>query len=95
MPDGGGRTATAMANPPSVVYVLSPADLDEIRGTYPPLASQLLLNVAKALSAAQCRADDRCGRRQLRPTGRGLSAAPRTARSQRCYWIFSTFVRAA
>ena len=51
MLDGGGRTATAVADEPSVVYVLTRANLDAIRAADPTLASQVLLNLAKQLSA--------------------------------------------
>jgi MFS superfamily sulfate permease-like transporter/CRP-like cAMP-binding protein len=51
MLDGGGRTATARADQPSVAYVLTRERLDEIRRTNPALASQVLLNLARQLSA--------------------------------------------
>jgi SulP family sulfate permease len=51
MLDGGGRTATAVADEPSVVYVLTRASLDAIRAADPALASLVLLNLAKQLSA--------------------------------------------
>jgi anti-anti-sigma regulatory factor len=51
MLDGGGRTATGVADQPSVVYVLTRDALDEIRRTDPTLATQVLLNLARQLSA--------------------------------------------
>lgn len=51
MLDGGGRTATGVADEPSVVYVLTRAALDEIRHDDPALASLLLLNLAREASA--------------------------------------------
>ncbi len=51
MLDGGGRSAGAAADEPSVVYVLTRADLDAIREHEPRLASLLLLNVARQVSA--------------------------------------------
>lgn len=51
MLDGGGRTAGAVADERSVVYVLTRADLDLIREREPQLAALLLLNVARQLSA--------------------------------------------
>ncbi len=51
MLDGGGRTATGVADLPSVVYVLTRDALDEIRRTDPTLATQVLLNLALQLSA--------------------------------------------
>ena len=51
MLDGGGRTATGIADEPSVVYVLTRDALDEIRRTDPTLATQVLLNLARQLSA--------------------------------------------
>ncbi len=51
MLDGGGRTATAVAEQPSTVYVLTRAALDDIRRDDPALASQILLNLAGELSS--------------------------------------------
>ena len=51
MLDAGGRTAGAAADEPSVVYVLTRADLDRIRAEEPALAILVLLNVARQLSA--------------------------------------------
>lgn len=51
MLDGGGRSAGAVADEASVVYVLTRADLDAIREREPQLASLLLLNVARQVSA--------------------------------------------
>jgi MFS superfamily sulfate permease-like transporter len=51
MLDGGGRTATAVADRPSVAYVLTRESLDAVRRTDPALASQILLNLARQLSA--------------------------------------------
>ena len=51
MLDGGGRTATGVADTASVVYVLTRAALDEVRRDDPALASQLLLNLAREASA--------------------------------------------
>ena len=51
MLDGGGRTAAGVADEASVVYVLARSDLDEIRRTDPALATQVLLNLARQLSA--------------------------------------------
>ena len=49
--DGGGRTATGVADKPSVVYVLTRDALDEIRREDPALATQLLFNLTRQLSA--------------------------------------------
>lgn len=51
MLDGGGRTATGVADQPSVVHVLTRAALEEIRRDDPALAAQLLLNLAREASA--------------------------------------------
>ncbi len=51
MLDGGGRTATGVADRPSVVYILTRDALDEIRRNDPMLATQVLLNLARQLSA--------------------------------------------
>ena len=51
MLDGGGRTAGAAADEPSVVYVLTREGFDAIRGGEPALANVLLLNIARELSA--------------------------------------------
>jgi SulP family sulfate permease len=51
MLDGGGRSAGAAADEPSVVYVLTRADLDAIRERDPALANVVLLNIARQLSA--------------------------------------------
>ena len=51
MLDGGGRTAGAVADEPSVVYELTRANLETIRATEPELANLVLLNIARQLSA--------------------------------------------
>ncbi|MFO1413746.1 MAG: SulP family inorganic anion transporter [Burkholderiales bacterium] len=51
MLDGGGRSAGAAADEPSVVYVLTRESLDTIRAQEPALASVVLLNVARQVSA--------------------------------------------
>jgi len=51
MLDGGGRTARAVADEPSVVHVLTRARLDEIRRSDPLLASHVLFNLARHLSS--------------------------------------------
>ncbi|MFO1395518.1 MAG: SulP family inorganic anion transporter [Burkholderiales bacterium] len=51
MLDGGGRSAAAVADEASVVYVLTRANLDAIRAREPALASLVLLNVARQISA--------------------------------------------
>lgn len=64
MLDGGGRTARAVADEPSVVHVLTRESLDAIRRDDPALASQILFNLARHLSSllrfanATLRADD-------------------------------------
>lgn len=50
MLDGGGRTATAVADAPAVVYALSAEALDEISRTHPAVAVCLHRNVALHLS---------------------------------------------
>jgi anti-anti-sigma regulatory factor len=50
MLDGGGRTAGAAADEPSVVYVLTRADFDALRARDPALAGTLLFNIARELS---------------------------------------------
>jgi CRP-like cAMP-binding protein len=50
MLDGGGRTATAVADAPAVVYALSADALDEISRTHPAVAVRLHRNVALHLS---------------------------------------------
>ncbi len=51
MLDGAGRTASAAADEPSVVYVLNRTDFDKLRAGDPALANLLLLNIARQLSA--------------------------------------------
>ena len=51
MLDGGGRTATGVADMPSVVHVLTRDALDGIRRADPTLATQVLLNLSRQLSA--------------------------------------------
>lgn len=51
MLDGGGRTATGVADAASIVHVLTRAALDEVRRDDPALASLLLLNLAREASA--------------------------------------------
>jgi CRP-like cAMP-binding protein len=51
MLDGGGRSASAVADEASVVYVLTAASLDSLRAEEPELAYVLLLNIARELSA--------------------------------------------
>ena len=48
--DGAGRSADAIADEDSVVYVLTQAQLDDIRAREPALAAQILLNIARQLS---------------------------------------------
>jgi hypothetical protein len=50
MLDGGGRTASAVADAPTVVQVLTLAALDEIGRTHPEVAIRLHRNVALHLS---------------------------------------------
>jgi CRP-like cAMP-binding protein len=50
MLDGGGRTAGAVADAPTVVYALTLAALDEIGRTHPEVAIRLHRNVALHLS---------------------------------------------
>ena len=50
MLDGGGRTAGAVADAPTVVYALTQAALDEIGRTHPEVAICLYRNVAQHLS---------------------------------------------
>jgi MFS superfamily sulfate permease-like transporter len=49
--DGGGRTATGVADEPSVVYVLTRGALDALRDEDPALALAVLENIARQLSA--------------------------------------------
>jgi hypothetical protein len=51
MLDGGGRTATGIADEPSVVYILTRADLAAIKASDPALALAVLRNIAVQLSA--------------------------------------------
>jgi MFS superfamily sulfate permease-like transporter len=51
MLDGGGRTATGVADEPSVVYALSRDALDSLRDEDPALALAVLRNIARQLSA--------------------------------------------
>ncbi len=51
MLDGGGRTATGVADAASVAYVLTRSALEDIRRDDPALASRLLLNLAREASA--------------------------------------------
>ncbi len=50
MLDGGGRTASAVADAPTVVYALTLVALDEIGRTHPDVAIRLYRNVALHLS---------------------------------------------
>jgi SulP family sulfate permease len=50
MLDGGGRTAAAVADSPTVVHVLTLAALNEIGRTHPEVAIPLYRNVALHLS---------------------------------------------
>ena len=51
MLDRGKRSAGAAADEPSVLYVLTRADFDALREREPALASVVLLNIARELSA--------------------------------------------
>ena len=51
MLDGGGRTASGVADEPSVAYVLTRAALDAISADEPELATLVLLNIARQISA--------------------------------------------
>jgi anti-anti-sigma regulatory factor len=51
MLDGGGRTATGLADEPSVVYLLTRDALDALRESDPALALAVLRNIARQLSA--------------------------------------------
>jgi len=51
MLDGGGRTATGVADEPSVVYVLTREALEAIRGRDADLAHLVMVNIARQLSA--------------------------------------------
>lgn len=49
--DGGARTATAICDVESIGYTLSRGDLERIRERDPDLAAQVLLNIARQISA--------------------------------------------
>ena len=51
MLDGGGRTASGVADEPSVAYVLTRAALDAISAEERELATVVLLNIARQISA--------------------------------------------
>ncbi len=49
--DGGARTATAICDVESIGYTLSRVDLEKLRQRDPDLAAQVLLNIARQISA--------------------------------------------
>jgi CRP-like cAMP-binding protein len=48
--DGGGRTADAVADVPSIVHELTKASLTELQRSEPELAARLYFNLAQHLS---------------------------------------------
>jgi CRP-like cAMP-binding protein len=51
MLDGGGRTATGVADEPSIVYMLTRDGMEELRREDSALALAVLRNIARQLSA--------------------------------------------